>query len=199
MKRFDIPLLVVLAISMGCNAFLAYQNVRLREAIPRTPTREYLALGSRLTFLTLRESPEVEVELRFPTVKKPILLYSVSSSCKWCASNAGMAKALEAAIQADYQFITLCVDGNVEGCREKTGEGPLYVPTPETVAVLKLQTVPQTILLSAEGKVERVWTGVFQNATKKELEKYFGVPLHEESGCNNSSGSAGCEGIEGHS
>lgn len=180
------------------NAFLGYQNIRLRAPIPRPGAREGLALGSTVTSLSLKNGSEGKVELRFPSGEKPVVLYSISSSCEFCAKNADLARALEARIQADYQFITLCVDGNLEGCRGKTGKGPVYVPTPESAAALRLGPVPQTILLSASGRVERVWTGGFQNANKEELETYFGAPLQTPD-CVSSPEGAGCNDIDAHS
>lgn len=81
-----------------------------------------------------------DVVLRFPP-NKADLLYVITSTCKRGSANTRLVRALKSTVQAGFQFITLCLAGNLHGCREKTGSGPLFMPEAEAVGLLKLEVI----------------------------------------------------------
>ena len=49
--------------------------------------------------------------------------------------------------------------------------------TAKTLQSLGLGSTPQTIVVSPEGKVLKVWTGAYDDKLKSEIEDYFGTQL----------------------
>jgi len=50
-------------------------------------------------------------------------------------------------------------------------------PDPEVRVAYNLLLTPQTILISSDAKVEKVWTGVLRGEKQKELEQSLNVQL----------------------
>ena len=48
---------------------------------------------------------------------------------------------------------------------------------PESKSAYKLGMTPQTILIDASGKVEKIWTGLIRGEAQKEVEQLLGVKL----------------------
>lgn len=47
----------------------------------------------------------------------------------------------------------------------------------ETKEAYKLSLTPLTIVIDNNGKVERIWPGVFSQETKREVERYFSISV----------------------
>jgi hypothetical protein len=52
-------------------------------------------------------------------------------------------------------------------------------PTSAAVTAYRLDATPQTIVLSNDGRVERVWQGAYAGRQRAAIQEYFGVTLPE--------------------
>ena len=80
----------------------------------------------------------------------------------------------------EFRFIGLSLTDS--GLREYIGDHPLKFPIytgmkAETITSLGLGSTPQTIVISPEGKVVKLWTGAYVERLQPDVEGYFGVRL----------------------
>ena len=80
----------------------------------------------------------------------------------------------------DFRFIglSLAEPGLKEYVEEHHLKFPIYAGlTRETIQSLGLGRTPQTIVVSPEGKILKVWMGAYVEEMRPEVEAYFGVQL----------------------
>lgn len=104
----------------------------------------------------------------------------ISPSCVWCKRNQANIAKLTDTKANDFRFIGLSL---AEAGLEKYVDAyhfkvPVYTGlTTETVRSLGLGSTPQTIVVSPEGQVLKVWTGAYTENLRPEVEGYFGIQL----------------------
>jgi len=88
--------------------------------------------------------------------------------------------ALSAQASQRYELVGLSVsdEGLPEYVREQRWTFPVYSkPSPEAIAYFRLQSTPQTIVISPEGRILESWTGAYANATLSEVQRALKVQL----------------------
>lgn len=122
--------------------------------------------------------------INYPNTGKLMVLYIFATSCVWCARNLENIKTVANNSRKGYQVIGIALnDENLKDyVSNKQLNFPIYKkPSMEAVNELKLGNTPQTIVMSSQGKVLKNWLGVYNNITRKEIEKFFSVKLPNES------------------
>lgn len=176
MYRADKLTLIILATSLIANAIFGYQVFAFRRLSKSPELRPALKLGEVID--SVECEPEFEsgqARSLMPRAGAPLLIYSLASSCGFCQENAPVALALASKTSESRRFIGLCLDENLPGCRLLLAGQEVCKPTSATRARLQLGSVPQTIALSSNGAVERVWTGKFASKNLLEIEEYFNI------------------------
>ena len=163
-------LLLLLAVSLAANVYQYTSTPRPR------PAPEPLRVGQRV--------PPLEATLlRSSSVLGPgrnTLLYVFSPACMWSERNLANAKVLAARAGQRYQFAALAVTeaGIADYLKAEGLDWTVYVsPSERTQREYKLYSTPQTIELSPEGEVLKVWYGALEGERKSEVESHFGVAL----------------------
>jgi len=110
----------------------------------------------------------------------PAVFYVFSPQCGWCERNWPGVQALTGQLRGRYRVVGLSLGSR--GTAELVTRKPLALPvladpSAETVRAYKLASTPQTIAVSRDGRVERVWEGAYDGTVQKEIERYFGVSL----------------------
>jgi hypothetical protein len=87
-------------------------------------------------------------------------------------------KALIEGASPSYRFIgvSLIRDGLVEYLTKARLQLPVYVANSATRA-LKLRGTPETIFISSQGIVKKVWLGAYSGKTSTDIENTFAVKL----------------------
>jgi hypothetical protein len=110
----------------------------------------------------------------------PTVLYVFSPTCPWCLRNIPNLKRLVEGAGRQYRFVGLSLDEKGVSAYVAEHQLPLAVYTkgPDDVAGRsRLGGVPQTMVISAEGRVVQNWSGAYVGDTQKAIEKFFEVKL----------------------
>jgi hypothetical protein len=168
----DLVLLCLLAASLAGNVYLANrgQHGDFTPSAPRS-----VAVGTRLGALDVATASGHRESLDLSLSPLPTVLFVYSDSCRWCKRTWPEFAWLARNRAGKYRFLALCVG------RGSLGTDPAVfgytAPSAESVEVLSATTVPQTLLVGRDGRVEQVWIGAYTGATRRVVEAYFGLQL----------------------
>jgi hypothetical protein len=74
--------------------------------------------------------------------------------------------------------LSLSSDKLIDYVKENKLEFPIYTDLPIlTMREYKLGGTPQTIVVSPQGQVTRIWSGAFAEDLQREVEDYFSMKL----------------------
>lgn len=79
-----------------------------------------------------------------------------------------------------YRFVGLSLSSDklIDYVKENQLKFPIYTDLPIlTMREYKLGGTPQTIVVSPQGQVTRIWSGAFAEDLQREVEDYFSVKL----------------------
>jgi hypothetical protein len=171
--RTDPILVVLLGASLVLNGFLAFQlhgfrkGVGLGSAVP---------VGTEVGLLQVKDSGGQPARLDFNGSQT--VLYVFSPACHWCDRNQKNVQALARDRRASYRFVGLSLQALLPGSKSADIGFPVFTePSKETTAQLKLGATPTTVVISKDGRVERVWVGAYEGAVGKEVAEFFKVQL----------------------
>ena len=190
-KVMDIFLWLVALGVLGENIFLFLQNRRLSEAL--APQITAGARFEKLAGLALdgRFQPVV-----LPPTDSKLLIITFSPACPACQANQeGWMRLASTLEQRGVRVLWVSRD-SIEITRDYCLKHGIRVtdtladPPYRTFAQLGLARVPNTLLVGAEGRVEKVWAGRLDQAGWDTLFAYFGEhqetasPLQSQVGAN---------------
>jgi peroxiredoxin len=170
-------LLVLLAASLGFNAFLGREWWRARKSAPASSDVLLAKTVPPLRVKTLDGKPET---IAYTTQSQPTVLYVFTPSCPWCRRNINNVKHLTAKRATTFRFIGISLEQKGLGAyvAEHSLNFPVYVdPAPEDRSAYHLGNVPQTLVISQDGTVLKSWRGAYQGGDQAEIEQFFEVKL----------------------
>jgi hypothetical protein len=171
-KLADAALLIALVASTGLNVVQMRTVSRLRAA-------DALTAGVRMTSLPVADLEGRRTELPL-TGDLPTVLYVFSPQCGWCDANHAGIEALARQVGGRYRFVGISLsDRDLDAyLHTRPLSMPVYhSPTAAAVTMYRLESTPQTIVLSPDGRVERVWRGAYAGRQQASIQYYFGVEL----------------------
>lgn len=175
-RSADPFLLVLLALSLAVNVWLGLR-VRTLQAV-QTPAPR-LQVGDTLPALPAFGPDGQPTTLSATGDTRPTVFYTFSHTCPWCRRNQPAIAALTSQAGARFRFVGLCMARRAD-CTPATGDAaiPTYSEIDARLAAQHgLGTVPQTVVVNPQGKVERVFRGAYVGANQHDVEAYFGVQL----------------------
>ena len=110
------------------------------------------------------------------------ILYVFSPSCRWCEMNQGSADRLAQSVRGRARFIAIALDrdGLFDWLQAHRPSHEVVTDAPRHLAPgVDVGSTPETIVISRNGTVERIWYGIYQGETLRSIEAYFGVTLPE--------------------
>ncbi len=137
------------------------------------------AVGS-VPVIKARTLEDKEVLINYDSMKVPTVLYVFVPSCTWCAQNWDNVKTLAKNTGKTHRFLGLALsDYQLQDyVNNNKVNFPVYKQlSPEILTKLALGSVPQTIVISPQGKVLKNWTGAYSGAIQREVEAFFHVKL----------------------
>lgn len=175
-NRPDAFLLLLLVASLSLNVYLGWK-VKQGGAEPDTAKA---VSGMKVDPITAVDLDGKPFTIAYNGINKPTVLYVITPSCIWCRRNQANVNRLADAKANDFRFVglSLAESGLKEYVAEHHLKFPVYARLPaETVASLGLGGTPQTIVVSPEGEILKVWTGAYIEDLRPEVEAYFGIQL----------------------
>lgn len=181
-------LYVALALSMATNLFLLWQRDSHSVRELRAPVRgergsAALSPGVALPALRGRHLNGSEALIDFRTAQVPTLIYVLSPHCVWCLRNQANVAALFERVRGRFRIvcISLAAGGLAEYIRDNNldlGQVEVVFDVPKTlVKAYRLRATPETLVISTDSKLVKLWRGAYGLDTQREVEEYFGVRL----------------------
>lgn len=168
-------LIVVLALSLGFNVYLA-GRVNFHAPEPTVPIKAGAKLPSPLPLLGVNGKQAL---LAFHDAR-PTVIYVFSPLCPWCKRNEENIKTLVAKDGGGYRFVGLStLDTNLKQYIA-AGHAPFPVYLIKSQAQMRklgLIGTPETIVVNSNGRVEKVWQGAYVGTSATDVEHFFGVKL----------------------
>ena len=165
--------LIVLACSIAVNVMLASRLLRAQQ--PAAPT---LRVGTVMPPFVGKSVDGDDVRIEY-TDAIPTVLYHFSPSCGWCERNWANVRALTKQTHGRVRFVGIATTTVTSAfLRERQLDFDVASEvSPEVARQYGLGATPQTILVSAEGRVVTHWTGAYTGSQAREVESYFGLRL----------------------
>jgi Redoxin len=173
-------LTVLLIASVGINVLLAQKVRQLRNAILVLKSEGQLDVGSLVPAIKAKDVEGNPVTVSYSEGGLPTVVYVLSPQCGWCARNVENIKALAQGARGKYRFVALSLsdDKLKENVLNHDLGFPVYSGlSGDARAAYKLGGTPQTIVVSAGGRVQKSWTGAYTEQLQREVEDYFEVKL----------------------
>jgi hypothetical protein len=175
-KRPDAFLLLLLAASLFLNVYLGW---RVKQG-PSVPDPDKLSTGMKIDPVPAVGLDGKPSTISFADTNKPTVFYVLTPSCIWCRRNEANIQRIVETKANEFRFIGLSLADS--GLKEYIDEHNLKFPVysglkEETIQALGLGGTPQTIIVSPEGQILKVWKGAYAENLRPEVEAYFGIQL----------------------
>lgn len=169
----------LLALSAITNLLLVGKVKQLQATISSIKTEQLATPGMRLPPLTAQDMAGQNVTIRFDEVEHPTLLYVFSPACGWCKKNEDNIKSLANQTGDKLRIIgvSLSPDGLVDYVAQRFPPVKVIKPDSRTTTAYRLSGTPETILVSSQGVVLKVWKGAYNQSMQHEVEDYFHIKL----------------------
>jgi peroxiredoxin len=155
-------------------------NCNLKEVIATLKSEDSLQPGSRVPGIVARAIDGSTHSINFGDGDQPTVLYVFTPQCGWCRKNLENLRALIRQSGSRYRIIGISLTRKdlKDYVDAEHLTFPVYTDLPDgTTAIYKLGGTPETIVISKDSKVQKVWVGAYQEGVKKNIEEYLGVSL----------------------
>lgn len=184
-KLFKSAPWVMLALVAAANLLLIRQNLQLRQALERYQPRQ-LAAGEQVPSFSADGLDGAPVNVTYDGGRKKVLLY-FTPPCPYCRQQFAYWREMLERVDAGRFEVVGLVARNEDKARleeylRAVGCGA-DSPTPLRVALVtkqvqeayKLSGTPATVIVSADGRVEKAWPGRWSEAEAPEAGALLGV------------------------
>lgn len=149
-----------------------------------TQSANGLDVGATVPPIEARPLNGLPGTIEFGKASVPTVVYIFRPDCVWCARNLGNLRVLIASSGPRYKIVGLSLPSEGLGkdltsyAEETQLEFSIYTDiSAATMSAYHLGATPQTIVISPQGKVLRIWTGAYQGPILRDVESYLGVRL----------------------
>jgi len=177
-NRLDVFVMLLLAASLCLNVYLGLKLKQGASSVGQNTAN--LMPGTKIDPFTAIGDDGKPVTISYGATSKPTVVYVMSPSCIWCRRNQANIDKIAETKANDFRFIGLSLGetGLKEYFGGRTLKFPVYAGlTKETVQALGLGGTPQTIIVSSEGKILKVWSGAYIESLRPDVEAFFGMEL----------------------
>jgi len=190
-KVMEIFLWAIALAVLAENVFLFLQNRRLNEALA-----PQIAAGTQLQMLAGLALDGRPQQVTLPESGSNLLIITFSPGCPACQANQDGWKKLANTLELKGVRVLWVSRDPIEITRDYCSKHGIPLsdvladPPYRTFAQLGLVRVPNTVLVGAEGRVEKVWAGRLDHAGWNTMFAYFGErqetasPLQSQVGAN---------------
>jgi peroxiredoxin len=164
------------------NTILIYQNRELRLYLNLLQQSLELNPGAMVSTLRGVDINGNNIDINYSQDPRKTLLLIFSPDCDYCTQNMPIWKNILSNIDKN-SFRVIAISLEPEGTKEyiirhHLDSVPvitkLYLKGADTY---KMGLTPETILIDSNGKVEKVWKGLIDGESRKEIEQSLGIRL----------------------
>ena len=167
----DPVILILLVVSLVGNVVLAFRLAGVGTG--SSPSKPSSAVGARVASMSGVSPDGKPISVSMAKGRKTVI-FVYSPTCEWCKKTWPLFKQL-ADGQERFDFVAVCLGEPAEAF-----DAPFTVitrPSPAGLAGLKVSQVPETLVVSEKGTVERAWIGAYQGGQRGDIESFFGKTL----------------------
>jgi len=164
---------------LAANIDLIHQNSQLKARLALPPPQLEASLGAQMPDLKGFDLAGKPVEVSYGKDPRKVLVLVYSPTCPFCEQNwpkwEGMIASLDrsAVRPVAVDVTSTSSEGFVQ--QHRLASLPVFQKiNPQATVSYRLQLTPQTILVDATGKVEKVWTGVLNDSAVADLKQRLG-------------------------
>jgi peroxiredoxin len=178
--QVDYILLIAFAVSLAFNVAL---GLKLKGSVSQLKSQSFSTspvVGTRISSIDVETIDGRSVHMFDRYAGRKLIVYAFTTVCPWCKRNLASINGLAAKKQDEFETVGIAIDdGDVSAYLEQHRlQFSVYRhPSDATRQTLKLGTVPQTTVISADGRVLRSWTGAYAGSIGREITGYFAVPI----------------------
>lgn len=188
--KWNILLAACCLLLLGLNVVLVRQNQYLKAQVAQAPLTTAAPAGTQVSDLRGFDVQGKPLLLSYHGASPhKVLLFVFSPTCRFCAENWPnwwriFSELDHNAVQPAAVDVTATATPDFIAQHQMTAM-PVFVQVdPKAVPEYHFHLTPQTILLSPDGKVEKVWSGVLTVGDIAELERLANQPASEGQGMN---------------
>jgi len=160
-----------------------YRSRGLAAALDKATASGTLKVGEAVRPLSVKDAEGHIVEIGGSgdsARRATVVVYVFSPECGWCKRNAASIEKLARAVAGKYRFVAVSLapvsPAQYEEAR-KLGFPVITELPAEIAAAYRFQSTPETVVISPQSRVVKVWLGAYLGETRKEVEKFFSVSL----------------------
>jgi peroxiredoxin len=179
-KKAAILFVLLVTALIALNASLIIQNRSLRaSAGTRSPV---LHPGTIVPSLSGKDLDGKDFTLSYSNDPRKVVLLVFSTRCGFCNRNMPNWKAMVQSIDRNsYRIVAVSIisDGVKEYVsQQKLTDIPIIAEVdPKNRVSYEMNVTPQTMLINSDGKVEKLWIGLFGPDDRSEVERSFSLKL----------------------
>lgn len=161
---------------LGLNIALVYQNRELKSRLSVPPPVLQATAGAQMPDLKGFDPDGKPVAVHYGNDPRHVLVLVFSPTCPFCEQNwpkwAEVIKSLDGSVVRPVGVdVTSSTTDDFDSQHAMAGMPVIAKVDPVARVDYRFQLTPQTILVDASGKVEKVWTGVLNDANVSELKQ----------------------------
>lgn len=162
--------ILLLVLSVGLNVTLSRRVSTLTHTVEALKGGSRLKIGTKLADIQAQDLEGKIRTVRYSDSSVPTLLYVFSPSCGWCYRNLENVRLMSQDARGRYRMVGLSLSdkGLPEYIKDHRIDFPVYVPSEQIRRDYRLGGTPETLLVAADGRVTKIWTGAYQAELKKE-------------------------------
>lgn len=177
-----LTLTILLICSIILNLGLSLRLKQLRPSAANYRKRVEFNIGSVASSFIANDSNGQQVTISYKDSPYPTILYILSSDCSWCSRNEDNIETLAKSVRDKHRLIGISLStdklGDYVPKYKYNPSFPVYSGLSDTVKIsYDLTSTPQTIIISPEGKVIKIWRGAYRDSNLQEIEGYFNIKL----------------------
>lgn len=175
-SRLGLAFGLIVVTSLALNLFLGWKVVTLRRSIAREERDLQLEIGTPVPPIKAKTMDGQPSTITYIASEMPTVLYFFSPGCESCERNVEAIKKLTDRNRHEYKILGLALsdDGLGQYLRDHDINFPVYTGIGvETTLAYKLGRVPQTTIVSPEGRVIANWFGAYDGKLRSRMESYF--------------------------
>ena len=186
-KKAAILFVLLVTALIALNASLIIQNRSLRaSAGTRSPV---LHPGTIVPSLSGKDLDGKDFTLSYTNDPRKVVLLVFSPRCGFCNRNMPNWKAiLQSLDRNSYRIVAVSIlsDGVKEYVsQQKLTDVPIIAEVdPKGRVSYEMNVTPQTILINSDGKVEKLWIGLFSPDDRSDVEQSFSLKLPQITSSN---------------
>lgn len=193
MKKLATPAALSWAMAVAlvlCNALLIRQNLQLRALTRKLEAEQRVQVGDKFGLLTGAGLDGKAAEVRFDEHgRKKVFLFS-STSCPFCKQQNPMWNQLiEKIDQGKYEVVEIFRDresvSRVAAYLKANGfsdeaSAKIFLMGDEPLREVKLNSTPITLVVGANGAVEKAWYGLWNSSMTAEVNSFLDVSIQSD-------------------